>query len=198
LLDRFIDNEPGTSREPVQYRLTTFRQPDFEEVKSMGAYLKNFPDSELIFDEQETRQILIFFFPYDKDKIYSATINNDIRNFAQGILVEAVDASYSMGYVKVLFKSIVSFLMSANPAKGPTDFLKTLGRKAMSHWFEHATHADLMHAKIYDSVRWQLNQNFQQTLYNKLLGLAKVKGRSIYVGLKPQNYAKSSHEILWG
>ena len=26
LLDRLIDNEPGTSREPVQYRLTTFRQ----------------------------------------------------------------------------------------------------------------------------------------------------------------------------
>ena len=26
LLDRLIDNEPGTSHEPVQYRLTTFRQ----------------------------------------------------------------------------------------------------------------------------------------------------------------------------
>jgi type VI secretion system protein ImpF len=26
LLDRLIDNEPGNSREPVQYRLTTFRQ----------------------------------------------------------------------------------------------------------------------------------------------------------------------------
>lgn len=26
LLDRLIDNEPGTSREPVQYRQTTFRQ----------------------------------------------------------------------------------------------------------------------------------------------------------------------------
>jgi len=26
LLDRLIDNEPGTSHEPVQYSLTTFRQ----------------------------------------------------------------------------------------------------------------------------------------------------------------------------
>ena len=26
ILDRLIDNEPGVSREPVQYRLTTFRQ----------------------------------------------------------------------------------------------------------------------------------------------------------------------------
>lgn len=164
----------------------------------MSAYLKDFPDNELIFDEQETRQILIFFFPYDKDKIDSATINNDIRNFAQAILVEAVDASYAMGYSEALFKSIVSFLMSANPAKGPTDFLKTLGRKAMSHWFEHATRTDLMHAKIYDSVRWQLNRNFRDTLNYKLQGLAKVKGRSTYVALKPQSYAKSSHEILWG
>jgi hypothetical protein len=157
----------------------------------MSAYLKNFQDSELIFDEQETRQILIFFFPDDKSTIDNATINNNIRNFAQGLLVEAVDASYAMGYIEALFKSVCRF-------KGPADFTKTFAKKAMRHWFEHATQQDLMRVKIYESVRSPLTRNFRSEFLMKINGIAKVKGRSTYAALKPQNYAKSSHEILWG
>lgn len=163
----------------------------------MSAYLRDFPESELIFDEEETRAILKFIFPDDGAAIDNATITNDLRNFAQGILVEAVDATYAMGYVDALFQTIVSFLMSRKLSKGAVDFMKTFAKKAMKHWFKHATQTDLMHAKIYETVRLGLNRNFRTPLHSKLQGLAKAKGRSTYVAFKPQSYDKCNHEIAW-
>jgi len=157
----------------------------------MGAYLKKFPDNELIFNDEETKQILTFFFPRDKNTIDNATINKDIKNFAQGLLVEAVDASYKMGYVEALFRSVCRF-------KGPADFTKTFAKKALTHWFEHAKKKDLLHVKIYEAVRSALEHNFRSEFILKINGIASAKGRSTYAGVKPFSYTKSSHEIIWG
>jgi len=157
----------------------------------LSVYLKNFPESELIFDEEETKQILIFFFPNDKSSIDSATINSSTKNFVQGLLVEAVDASYQMGFVEALFRSICRF-------KGATDFVKTFAKKALRHWFRHIKQSDMLQVKIYESVRSRLSLNFRSQFLMMLNGVAKAKGRSQYVATKPQNYIKQSNDALWG
>ncbi len=160
--------------------------------------LRNFPDNDLIFDEEQTRHILLFFFPPDKDTIYKLPIDNAVRNFAQGLLVEAVDASYSMGYVEAVFMTIYDFLVSRKLTKGYVDFMKTLAKKAMKHWFKHAKQKDLMHAKIYESVRLKIQSHFRSNLQAIAQVVAKVKGRSIPSTTVPCEYDKRTPDIAWG
>ena len=74
--------------------------------------LRNFSEDELIFDEAETKDILKFFFPYLQQRIDAATITTELRNFAQGLLVEAIDATYALGYIEIIWRT------SYNPGSG--------------------------------------------------------------------------------
>jgi hypothetical protein len=49
--------------------------------------LRNFADAELIFDDQETKELLTFFFQADLQPIKSAQVTNALRNLAQGYLL---------------------------------------------------------------------------------------------------------------
>jgi hypothetical protein len=122
-------------------------------------HLMKFKPEELIFDEDETKDVLTFFYPNHGAFIGQAIINDDVRGFAQAIMVEAVDASYALGYVKTVFDV---FYM-----KPPTKFgnaLTKFGKKAAPHWFKHATTTDLTNAKLYDSVTGQYCQKFPFSL----------------------------------
>ena len=88
-------------------------------------HLRNFSEPELIFDEQETKEILKFFFQADRQKIESIQITNELRNLAQGLLVAAVDASYAMGWVELTFRWAV------NPGSGLKKALQKLARRAV-------------------------------------------------------------------
>jgi hypothetical protein len=124
--------------------------------KMQHIHLMKFTPNELIFDEAETKAVLIFFYPNQSALISQANINDDIRGFAQALMVEAVDASYALGYIKIIFDV---FYM-----KPPAKFGKALvkfGKKAAPHWFKHATATDLTNAKIYDSVRSSISRNFR-------------------------------------
>lgn len=126
--------------------------------------LQHFTKSQLIFDDKETKDILIFFFPYDRQLISNAVITQPLRELAQRLLVAAVDASYKIGWVETLWKA------TAFPGTGVRKSLKKLAKKAAMHWLKNIIHrSDLEHAKIYDSVRSALSMRFRFVLRDKLL-----------------------------
>ncbi|WP_409423405.1 MULTISPECIES: hypothetical protein [unclassified Pseudoalteromonas] len=121
--------------------------------------LRKFSKDELLFDEKETRVVLKFIFkPADHKLIDSLPINDRLKGFAQGLLVEAIDASYSVGYVKAIFES------TANPTKGAMAIIKTFAKKAANHWFKHASVHDLQKVKIFDFIRDRIALAFKSEL----------------------------------
>lgn len=130
--------------------------------------LRSFSESELLFDEQETKDILKFFFPPLQQQIDAATVTIELRNFAQGLLVEAIDATYALGYVEILLKAYF------NPGASMKKALTKIGKKATAHWFKHATQHDLLHARISSRVRDQLTINFKSYLTLLLAGIARA------------------------
>jgi hypothetical protein len=86
------------------------RQNAYFQGERMGAYLIAVPDmadSELVFNDDETRQILKFFYPASAAGIANMTVTNDTRRFAQTLLIAAIDASYAMGYIQALGRTVV-------------------------------------------------------------------------------------------
>ena len=59
---------------------------------STHLYLRKFKPEELIFDDNETILILKFIFKNKHALIDRMKITDRVREFAQGLLVEAVDA----------------------------------------------------------------------------------------------------------
>lgn len=131
--------------------------------------LRSFSENELIFDTDETKEILRFFFPHRRPQIEIAAITPELRNFAQGLLIEAIDATYALGYIEIVVKAL------NNPGAGMAKILSKIGRKAAKHWFKHATQKDLLKAKISSRVRDKLAQNFASVLPMMLEGIARVK-----------------------
>ncbi len=93
-------------------------------------YLRSFTTDELVLDESETRQALKFFFPIESTNIDAMVVTDSTRNFAQGLLVAGIDASYTMGYVDALVSTI--FRIGPNAGK----LIKGFGKKAAKHWFK--------------------------------------------------------------
>lgn len=121
--------------------------------------LRQFKTEELLFNEEETRIVLKFIFkPTDHALIDSLPMSDALREFAQGLLVEAIDASYAIGFVQALHET------TANPAKGAREILKSFGKKASKLWFAHATVHDLMNVKVYQFVLDALVRSFRDTL----------------------------------
>jgi hypothetical protein len=124
----------------------------------VGSYkqLRKFKPDDLVLNEEETRIILKFIFkPTDHEVIESLNITDQVRGFAQGLLVEAIDASYGVGYIKALFES------TTNPSRGALKIIKAFGKKAAKHWFKHASVHDLRNVRIYDFVRDSLARSFR-------------------------------------
>lgn len=152
-------------------------------------YLRKFKKEELIFDEEETRIILRFIFDNQHSLIKNIEINDEIKEFAQGLLLEAVDASYALGFVHSLFAA------AFNPGAGAKKVLVKFGKKASKHWFNHATSKDLMNIKIYEIVRITLKNGFTKKLIMYYNGTAMKEGiNSGFV-----DYAKTRHVTkVWG
>jgi Ankyrin repeats (many copies) len=93
------------------------------------AHLRDFGEAELIFDEQETKDILKFFFLTDHRQIDSSQVTPEMRNLAQGLLVEAIDATFAMGWIELAFRWV------ANPGAGMKKALQKLARRAVRYWF---------------------------------------------------------------
>jgi hypothetical protein len=123
----------------------------------MATELKRFAPAEIKLTQEEAARVLKFFFP--DEPIDPGLLTDNDRNFAQGLLVEAIDASTEMGFVEVLYDK--TFM------KPPTDFsfikdlAKALCKQALKDWFRHATGKDFTDPKIYESVRRTIRRNFR-------------------------------------
>ena len=126
----------------------------------------------MLFNEEETRIVLKFIFsPTDHELIDSLPMSDDLREFAQGLLVEAIDASYAIGFVDALRQ------VAANPAAGAREILKRFGKKASKLWFKHATVHDLMNVKVYQFVLDALVRSFRDPLHADYVAGARPNKR---------------------
>lgn len=154
----------------------------------MGSILISVPDfldSELIYDDKESRQILKFFWPHSAEKINSLSINNDTCRLAQSALVAAIDGSYAMGFIQALGESIV------RPGSGIKPLAKKLAQRFIKHWWKHATQRDLEDVKVYESVRISIARNLKSRFEFVVQGIS-LKSR------KAPFYATNSKvDILW-
>ena len=112
-------------------------------------------------------------------------MSNGRREFAQALLVEAIDASYAIGFVQALIKS------TANPAKGAREVLKAFGKKASKLWFEHATVHDLTDVKVYQFVLDKLAVTFRHALPNYIAGSGPTKRIGAFLA-----YEKPAQSVL--
>lgn len=154
--------------------------------------LRNFIEGELIFDEIETRDILKFFFRHLRERIDAATVTTELRVFAQGLLVEAIDATYALGYVEIVFRA------SYNPGNGMSKVLAKIGRKAAGNWFKHATQDDLLKAKVSSRVRDQLAHSFASVFPMVLEGIARTTGPRRNLAAQVPYGKPSGSDMLWG
>jgi hypothetical protein len=161
-------------------------------VRLERVHLRVFNQSELIFDETETKEILKFFFQADRQTIELCEITEGLRNFAQGLLVAAMDASFAMGWIEVTFRWV------ANPGAGLKKSMKKLAKAATKHWFKHLKAGQsLEDAKVYESIRDQLARSFRSPLQVILLGKAQgLRGLELTACI---NCAPPLHrEKIWG
>ena len=154
-------------------------------------HLRNFSEAELMFDEQETKDILKFFFQADRQQIESIQITNELRNLAQGLLVAAVDASYAMGWIDLTFGWVVS------PGPGMKRALQKLALRAARYWFKHLKNQPLNEAKIYDSVRDKLATRFRSHFVISIQAKAQDTRRHS-LGAFVDCGAPQPHDRIWG
>ena len=121
------------------------------------AELQHFAPTDVRISPEQAQRVLRFFFP--DQPVDAANLTKDDIAFAQGLLIEAVDASTQMSYVQVLYdKAFMKLPVDYSIIK---DVAKSLCRQAARTWFRHVTGEDLRDPQIYESVRSQLARNFR-------------------------------------
>jgi len=158
-------------------------------------FLRKFTPEEILFDEEEVKVILLFFFPGYDSTVNDFVMNHSMREFAQGLFVEAVDASYAMGYVHIIFD-----IFYMKPNMNMSKALKKFGKKAVKHWFKHLKKiTDLQDIKIYDSVRDQLRSNFISEFQLRLSGtIAKNKKDTAASFVDYAAVKYKTNKVIWG
>lgn len=119
--------------------------------------LQHFGESEIKLSQQDAFSILRFFWLEPGLLPQQLTIQD--RGFAQALLVEAIDRSYEMGFVEILFRNFYGKIPTSFSAI--RDLVKSFARAAAKHWFKHATGKDLEDPKIYESIRCKIAVNFR-------------------------------------
>ena len=144
-------------------------------------HLKSFSSDELLLDEEEARTVLYFIFTdAEKNLIDRLEMDEKARNYAQGLLVEAIDASYSIGYLEQLFRS------AANPTKGAVKLLKSFAKKASRQWFKHASASDLQNVRVYQFVVDHLATQFKSELRILLASERELKTSAFFAYTVPR------------
>jgi hypothetical protein len=116
--------------------------------------LRKFEASEIVLTHQEAWQVLVFFFGGNAG-IVPGWLNDNDRSFAQALLIEAVDASKRVGWIKSLWTSTV------NPGASIQGILAKLAMKAARDWLKSCEPTDLKRAEIHLMVKNQLTLNWK-------------------------------------
>jgi hypothetical protein len=145
----------------------------------MGSILISVPDisdSELIYDEIETRKILKFFWPHLALGIDKMAVNNDTRRLAQTALVAAIDGSYPMSYIEATFKATFFPL-----SKDIKSLAKKLAFHYMKNWWKNVKKRDaLENVQIYDTVRKVIAENLKFRLDSNINGVSIRRGPAVF------------------
>lgn len=101
--------------------------------------LPEIPDSKVVLNEGEARDVLAFFWPSKKPVIKTTTMTMNLRRYAQALLVVAIDGSYLPGYIEILF----NLILRRKPGTPIKKLISWVARKSAKHWWEHAAEEDL-------------------------------------------------------
>lgn len=142
-------------------------------------------ESQLLYSAEETKQILVFFFPVEAPDIEPAQMTKEIRCFAQSLLICAIDSSFAMGFVEGLFRAV------ANPKGGIKGLARRLATNYLKHWWRNTSMKDLEDARVYETVRATISRNFRSPL--KLLLIEN----SASVRLTPFSIAACGASMAW-
>jgi hypothetical protein len=124
-------------------------------MPSIQVSLPDISDSDLMFDEAETREILLIFWPDSSAKIKAMPVTTDARRLAQALLIAAIDASNQMGYYEVLFRS------ASRPNATVQRVIRALARHFVQSWWHHTDPHDLQNVRLYQAVVNILAANFR-------------------------------------
>jgi len=119
--------------------------------------LQRFGESEIKLNQHDAFSALRFFWLEPGLSPQQLTVED--RGFAQALLVEAIDRSYEMGFVEILFRSFYGKIPAS--FSSVRDMVKAFAKAAAKHWFKHATRKDLEDPQIYESVRRKIAVNFR-------------------------------------
>jgi hypothetical protein len=122
--------------------------------------LRQFSKGEIYISKHEAWSILQFFWP--QNGLAEASLNDQDINFAQGLLLEAIDASYAMGYLELVYNTF--YLKIPGSFGDIRSMIKSFAKKAAKHWFKNLGRKTLESAEIYTSVRNAIARNFRSVL----------------------------------
>lgn len=128
-------------------------------------------EADLVFNEEETRDILKYFWPSHSAHIDAMAVSIGTRRLAQGLLIAAIDASYGLGFVEALFTTV------AKPGRSLASMGRKLARKYVKHLWKHASESELQNARIYEAVRKAMAFQFKYLLEAQLNGVAAARNR---------------------
>jgi hypothetical protein len=120
-------------------------------------FLTRFAPAEVILTQHQAWAIYQFFWP--DCGVDEANITEDDRCFAQSLLVEAVDASYAMEYVHIIYD--VFYWKIPGSFDDIQEMVKDFMKQAAKLWFKHLVGKDIEKPEIYKAVRDTIANNFR-------------------------------------
>lgn len=126
----------------------------------MATNLRNFSQDEILITKNEAWSILRFFWPNHRIEEKDITFRD--MNFAQGLLVEAIDASYKLGFVEIVFNN--AFLKVPGGFSDVKKMIKKIVKESTKHWYKHLGKNKFDDATIYIIVRDRLALNFNSVM----------------------------------
>jgi len=129
-------------------------------------YLRHFGRDEITITADDANLILRFFFGSDVPPAEQLT-QEDVA-FAQALFLEAIDKSYAMGYVHIIYDCF--YMKIPGSFDSVKDLAEDFAKKAAQHWFDHATGKDLRKPEIYAAVRGMISANFRSVWAIRMQG----------------------------
>ena len=128
--------------------------------------LRHFEQDEIIVSADDANLILRYFFGEEVPP--AGQLTNEDVGFAQALFLEAIDKSYAMGYVHIIFDCF--YMKVAGSFDDVKDLAKDFTKKAGKRWFDHATGKDLGKPEIYNNVFAQMKASFRETWKMRMQG----------------------------
>jgi hypothetical protein len=114
-------------------------------MATYGPYVVVVPaldDTDLVYSEDETKQIFKFFYPSWSADIDNAKIDNVGRAIAQTMIIAAVEATYEISFIKGTLDALMGQTRKPNPTI--LSLIKKLGKKFVKSWWSKARKATWM------------------------------------------------------